>query len=358
MISGTFVRIVQVSPAMTADDAVSNQMAAMDAAFRKLGHDSRMYANRIDPSFTSQVSEFSTLVPGQDSLLIYHFSTGTRLTARILEYPYPVALYYHNITPASYYFGNAWGSFFHCLKGRSQLSDLARKVVFAWAASEYSRRELEANGFKRTAVCPIIVNREKYQIPVVEALYQKYRDGRLNILFVGRVVPHKCQHDLIELVSRYRSHFGDKVRLLLVGACKRGYRAKLEKLIAGCGLRDIVILTGKVSFPELCTYYRVSDVFVSMSEHEGFGVPLIESMVFNKPVFAYSAAAVPETVGNAGLLFASKDFEAIATMIHERPADDRLERERSERLSALHNDTVSRKLAEDLSIIATYMDNK
>jgi len=166
------VRIVQVNRAVTVDDAVSNQMVAMDAAFKKLGYDSQMYARSIASSFTSQVREFSTLLPQQDTLLIYHFSTGSGLTARILEYPYPVALYYHNITPARYYFGNAWGAFFHSLKGRRQLSDLARKVVFAWAASEYSRKELEGNGFKRTAVCPIIVDREKYQIPVVESLYQ------------------------------------------------------------------------------------------------------------------------------------------------------------------------------------------
>ncbi|HZP32971.1 MAG TPA: glycosyltransferase [Candidatus Acidoferrales bacterium] len=355
---GKLVRIIQVSRAMTVGDAVSNQMASMHAIFQRLGYDSQMYADRIDPCVSSQVRELSSLNPYEDSLLIYHFSTGTKVTARILEHPYPVALYYHNITPAKFHFGNAWGSFFHSLQGRKQLANLARKVVFAWAASEYSRQELEISGFRCTAVCPIIVDREKYQIPMVEALYRKYNDGRLNILFVGRMAPHKCQHDLIEVVYRYQKKFGKGIRLLLVGASKRRYRAKLEKLIAGYDLRDVAILTGKVSLPELCTYYRVCDLFLSMSEHEGFGVPLIESMIFNKPVFAYSAAAVPEVVGKAGVLFASKDFDAIVTMIHERAGDDSLERERCQRLNAFCSDTVSRKLAADLHTIAACIGKK
>jgi glycosyltransferase involved in cell wall biosynthesis len=81
------------------------------------------------------------------------------------------------------------------------------------------------------------------------------------------------------------------------------------------GVGDGLTLTGKVSQADMVAHLRAADFFVSMSEHEGFGVPLIESMVLGLPVLAYGAAAVPETMGSAGLLFFDKDYEALAELI-------------------------------------------
>ena len=69
-------------------------------------------------------------------------------------------------------------------------------------------------------------------------------------------------------------------------------------------LEDRFIFTGPVPDAELAAYYRASSVYISLSEHEGFCVPLVEAMAMDVPVLAYSAAAVPDTLGGAGVQFA------------------------------------------------------
>jgi glycosyltransferase involved in cell wall biosynthesis len=65
----------------------------------------------------------------------------------------------------------------------------------------------------------------------------------------------------------------------------------------------------------LVTYYRLADLYVSMSEHEGFGQPFIESMYLGLPILAYAAAAVPDTLGRSGVLFRRKTYEPLAELV-------------------------------------------
>jgi glycosyltransferase involved in cell wall biosynthesis len=73
-----------------------------------------------------------------------------------------------------------------------------------------------------------------------------------------------------------------------------------------------VRFTGAVSLSQLVAYYRAASAFVSLSEHEGFGVPLLEAMHLGTPVVALDAAAVGETVGHAGVLLPTKDLAEAA----------------------------------------------
>jgi glycosyltransferase involved in cell wall biosynthesis len=345
------LKLIQVSHAITANDAASNQIIAMDDAFKQLGYDSEIYSNKIDKTLLGIVKPFSELKPDKDNIIIYHFSTGTSFTKKILNYPYPVAIYYHNITPAKYYFGNAWGSWWNCLKGRRQLSSLKNKTFFSWCASGYSQQELKENGFSDSYVLPIILDYDKYKLPVNQSIYDKYKDGHVNLLFVGRVVPHKCQHDLIMILDHYKKNINDKVRLFLVGGQKKSYVKKLQKIINEKGLQDDVILTDKVSYTDLCTYYQASDLFLSMSEHEGFGVPLIESMIYDKPVLAYDCTAVAETVGDAGVLFKDKDYVVIANTVFKTITSDSMGEQRHIRLEQLSKDNIFETLKKDIEIM-------
>jgi glycosyltransferase involved in cell wall biosynthesis len=144
------------------------------------------------------------------------------------------------------------------------------------------------------------------------------------ILFVGRVVPNKCQEDLVKLLYHLRLHQSN-AHLVLVGDLReQGYVRWLEHFIHRYGMAGAVTLAGHVSQQEMVTYYKSADLFVSMSEHEGFGKPLIESMYFGLPVMAYSAAAVPSTMGGAGILFSRKEFEPLAEMVHILHNDQQL----------------------------------
>jgi glycosyltransferase involved in cell wall biosynthesis len=144
------------------------------------------------------------------------------------------------------------------------------------------------------------------------------QDGRTNILFVGRVIDNKCQHDLIRAFAHLR-RFDSSARLLLVGGYdeREPYYQTLVRLIEERDLRGDVFFAGKVDDSYLHAYYRTADLYFSMSEHEGFGVPFIEAMWFDVPVLAYRSSAVPETLGQGGVLFTEKDdLEQVAALAH------------------------------------------
>lgn len=354
------MKLVQVAHAITKGDAASNQILAMDAAFRELGYETEIYSGKIDKEFIGRVNKFSKFVPDKKAILIYHMTTGTSFTNAILSYPYPIVLYYHNITPARYFVGNAWGSCIKSIKGRYQLRQLKAKTFFAWTASEYSREELIALGFKDTAVLPILVNFEEYRnIPIEQSLYSSYQDGKLNILVVGRVTPHKKQDEAIRLVSYYKKNISSQVRLIIVGNPKDSYGKKMNKLIRELDLEKDVILTGKVSFADLCTYYHLSDILLSLSEHEGFCVPIVEGMIFDKTIVAYAATAVPETVGAAGILLENKENENMATIIQRTMSSSEIQshlaEERKKRLISLSHQNLLNKISEDVQRMTRMM---
>jgi glycosyltransferase involved in cell wall biosynthesis len=142
------------------------------------------------------------------------------------------------------------------------------------------------------------------------------QDGRTNLLFVGRISPNKKQDDLVRAFQQYLN-FDPNARLILVGTLEQEdpYAEEVRALIASGGLEPSVIITGNISDSQLAAYYRTAHLFWSMSEHEGFCVPLIESMWFDVPVFAFRSSAVPETLGNAALMFADKaDLRAVAAL--------------------------------------------
>jgi len=143
---------------------------------------------------------------------------------------------------------------------------------------------------------------------------------------VGRFAPNKKQDDLIAAFSHYlRQDPG--ARLILVGKPEQAdpYVAYLNDLIAQLNLDQSVLLTGSVDDAQLAAYYRTAHLFWSMSEHEGFCVPLIESMWFDIPIFAFKASAVPETLGEAGLMFSDKgDLPALAALAHLLVTDSAL----------------------------------
>src|SRR5207248_9656296 len=141
----------------------------------------------------------------------------------------------------------------------------------------------------------------------------------------GRLAPNKAQHDLIKALAAYRRLYDPRARLHLVGtSSSESYRTALVAYADALDLVDAVEFTGSVSDGELAAHYRAADVFVCVSEHEGFCVPLLEAMHHRVPIVAYSAAAVPETVGDAGVLLDAKDAYTVATAVHRVVTDNEL----------------------------------
>jgi len=239
----------------------------------------------------------------------------------------PKALVYHNITPAHFF--ESWEPSFARLleEGRRDLHNLAAAFPASAGDSAYNAEELREVGFREPQVLPIFVDPMRWAHPPDPEWMRVLQDGRTNLLFVGRVAPNKCQHHLVQAFHEYLRHDPD-ARLVLAGVWPDGHpyvrfvRAEVDRL----GVGAQVWLTSRITEAQLHACYRTAHLFWSMSEHEGFCVPIVEAMWFDVPVLAYRSSAVPETLGPAGILFTEKRFPELAALAHMMVEDHSLRR--------------------------------
>lgn len=351
------MRLIQIAHALTLHDGASKFVQKLDGMFQKLGYETAVFAHKLDVRIKNDHIRTMEQFDGTaDDIVIYHMTTGTSFNKWVAKYPQRIVLYYHNITPAKFFFGNAWGSWLKCIQGRHQLKAVVENTFYAWGASEYSCAEIREMGLVETKPLAAIVEPEKFlERPIVPSIQEKYKDGKLNLLIVGRGVPHKKQDEAIEIVRYYKEHINIDVRLIIVGNIKPSFEKKLRHMVERYHMQDDVVFAGNVSNDELCTWYQVSDALLCLSEHEGFCVPLVEAMVFDKPVFAYAAAAVPETVGKAGILLQDKSPKYVAETIRDILASqeklEQLRLERKNRLQALSYENIFQQVKQDVAHI-------
>jgi glycosyltransferase involved in cell wall biosynthesis len=300
-------------------DAVGDSALVARDLLRALGHQSDIYSLTIDPGLEQEILPWRDAGARQGDVTILHFTLPSPMTEAFGRLPGARVLQYHNVTPAAFFAPFDEASCRLTVLARRDLASLSGSVDLAVGVSEYNRRELEALGFQATGVLPIVVDTGRLtgadRVPAVERLLQ---DGLVNILFVGRIAPNKKIEDHIRLAEQYKRYVDIYYRFIFVGrndALPR-YEATLRALIEEYRmLPDRFWFTGHVPVPELAAYYRNAHAYVSLSEHEGFCVPLVEAMAMDVPVLAYAGAAVPETLGGAGVSFAPKDLEQAAELL-------------------------------------------
>ena len=268
--------------------------------------------------------DYGRSVPARPGdVLLYHVAIGSPVADFVANRPERLVVDHHNITPASYFadwepdvvHGIAWG--------RNQLAALAGRTTLGLADSGFNRGELDDLGYGRTGVAPILLDTSQFERVVDDAALERLDGTGTAWLFVGRVAPHKCQHDLIKAFSAYRRVYDPSAVLRIVGASSSDrYVEALRRLVSALQLDDAVDLVGGVSDGELAAHYRAADVFVCLSEHEGFCVPLLEAMHHRLPIVAYASTAVPETLGAGGLCLPGKSPATVAAAVH-RVASDR-----------------------------------
>jgi len=311
--------INQWVPAAHRGDAIGDSARRFRSMLRSLGHASEIFALTIDDDLRDDVRSFADAEARRGDVTIFHFALPSPMTDAFASLPGGRVLQYHNITPASFFAPYAPGLFRLAALGRRELQSLVGKVDLALGDSEFNRQELEDLGFTRTGVLPIAVDTERITgAPPRPALEKILSDGLINILFVGRIVPNKRIEDHIRLAEVYKRYVDSYYRFIFVGRYDGvpSYYAQVRALIAEFRmLPDRFWFTGPVPDEDLGAFYRWADAYVSLSEHEGFCVPLVEAMAADVPILAYAAGAVPETLGGAGLLFAPKDLEMAAELL-------------------------------------------
>ena len=317
-------------PAAHKGDAIGDSARRMRDMLRQAGHQSDIFALTIDEDLRGDVREFPDPAARQGQVTLFHFALPSPMTEAFASLPGGRVLQYHNITPAEYFAPYDPGLFRLAALGRRELQTLVGRVELALGDSDFNRQELAALGFTSTGVLPIAVNTDRITAaPARPALEKILSDGLINILFVGRIVPNKRIEDHIRLAELYKRYVDSYYRFIFVGRYDGipRYYAQIRALIAQYQmLPDRFWFTGPVPDEDLAAFYRWADVYVSLSEHEGFCVPLIEAMSVDVPVLAYAAGAVPETLGGAGVLFTPKDLELAAEtmgmLVYDRPFRD------------------------------------
>lgn len=315
-------------PAAHQGDAIGDSSRRMRDLLRAMGHTSDIFALTIDDALRGDVQPFSDPASRQGDLTIFHFALPSPMTQAFRELPTGRILQYHNVTPAAYFAPYDPTLFRLASIARRELATLVGEVDLALGVSEYNRLELERLGFSPTGVLPLAVDLARLaNAPARPALEKTLDDDFVNFLFVGRIAPNKKIEDHIRLAEHYKRYVDAYYRFIFVGrfdAVPR-YYATIRALISEYRmLNERFIFTGPVPDADLAVYYRKSAVYISLSEHEGFCAPLVEAMANDLPVLAYSAAAVPETLGGAGVQFAPKDLEYAAELLGALAFDDDL----------------------------------
>jgi len=308
----------QVLATLGYGDAIGHEVLGIQRVLRSAGYDSDIFVETADHRLEALTRDYRELVDCSDpeNLLLHHFSIGSRASRIAYALPERMALIYHNITPPEYFVGVHRRLAKLCFSGRRELRAYANRCDLALGDSEFNRADLEALGFPRTGVLPVIPDFSHLDVTPNRLLAQEFDDEWTNVMFVGRVIANKKIEDLIRFFHAYHTGFNPRSRLLLVGGYTgyERYHAALMDVADQLGASNIHFV-GHVSDEELTALYDVADLFLVASEHEGFCVPIIEAFYKEVPVVAYAATAVPATMDGAGVLYDVKDPEHVAALM-------------------------------------------
>jgi len=350
---------VQLLPTISYGDAVGNNAIAIKELFSSLSYETDIYAEIIDQRLpASHNIKNAYLLPDLNSedVLIYHLSVGSILAKKLQRFKCRKIAIYHNVTPKEYFINYNRILMYNCKRGLEDVKTLRGTFDYCIADSSFNRSDLVSYGYKCPIdVCPILLPFNDYANTPNEDVIKGCKDGKVNILFVGRMVPNKKFEDIIAAFSSYIKQYNSNAKLILVGDYEgtESYQKRIQDYSWLLGISENIIFTGKVSFDEILAYYRVADIFICMSEHEGFCVPLVEAMYFDVPIIAYAAAAVPETLAESGILLEEKDPLLTAGLIDRLMTDMQLRKYiiegQRERLKDFAYEKVSDKLMKYLT---------
>jgi len=313
--------IHQFVPTLEPGAVGAHTLAARDV-LRAAGHTSEIFASEIAPSWSDQGARLVREARAHADVIVYQMAIGSVVADAVLARAEPIVVNHHNLTPMRFIAGWQPVAAHGVTWGRGQLRELGARAVLGIADSSYNEHDLVEAGFTRTTVVPILLDLATLDIEPAPA---PARTDAVTWLFVGRLAPNKAQHDIVKAFAAYRRFHNADAHLHLVGGGREeAYGRTLQRFIHALGLDEHVTITGGVSPAELVAYYRAADVFVVCSEHEGFCVPLLEAMHYRVPIVAFASTAIPETLGDAGLLLDVKDPCTIAAAVDHVVGDQRL----------------------------------
>jgi len=320
----------QFVPMLHRDDAVGRHTLRLRDLLVARGITSRIYVETADPDTAHETRPFPEYAEAAAAgdVLVYQFATASAMAPWLDARRERLAVNYHNVTPPEFY--AAWNNPMarHQLRATQELALLAPRTTLAIAVSAFNEGELQRAGYARTAVVPPAA------IAPTEGAAMKGQGGAAGRgqgtrwLCVGRVAPNKGIELALMALLVARAHHDPAATLRVVGRpVVPAYTRALLRFARELGVRDAVTFTGQLSDADLVTAMAGSDALVMASGHEGFGVPVLEAMAIGLPVVANRAGALPEIVGDGGLLVDATDPYALAGTVARVATDPDLRAE-------------------------------
>lgn len=350
--------IHQLVAGFSGGDAISNEAVVMRDCFRRWGYEAGIFCEhkRVLPELRGTARDLGELAPilGDDDVVLLHLSIGSPANELFPSLKGRKAILYHNITPPEYFRLIQPATAVALARGRDQARALSGAAIVNLADSRFNAEELTAWGYVSPQVLPLMLDFGKLSGAADRATLRRFRDGRVNVLFVGRCAPNKKIEDVVTLFAHFQKAVEPASRLILAGsyAGTERYQRLVVTMVRDLKLESVVF-TGSIPQAELNACYRAADVFTCMSEHEGFCIPLVEALVYGVPVLAHAAAAVPETLGGAGVLFAGKPYGEMAEMMGRLARDKTLRRAvlagQAERLREFRSQNLEAELRRHLA---------
>ena len=346
------MRVIQIVSALLPGDAVGNDALAIQRMLQEQGYETGIYYHNAHEKTAALGKNREHLRLTEQDVLLYHHATGDDICYQMEKFPCRKVMVYHNITPPEFFEGFSKEVQRGTRAGIRCTQYLADKMDYCLADSEYNKQDLLRMGYTCPIdVRPILIPFSDYEQEPDAATLKKYRDGVTNILFVGRIAPNKKFEDIIRVFYYYKTQKNPNSRLILVGSCggMENYQQALEEYAKELGIRESVVFSGHVSFPQILAFYHAADLFLCMSEHEGFCVPLVEAMFFGVPIVAYASTAIPSTLGGSGALVQEKDPVFVGELMHRILSDEQLKAQliagQKKRLEDFSYEKISAQLA-------------
>jgi glycosyltransferase involved in cell wall biosynthesis len=322
------MKIVILTIALVQGDAIGNDIFYEYQSLKDNGFDVYLYAEQYDSFYVSLIinnKKLNQLITSKENIVIYHHGIFWEHGGRIIDRAEcKFILKYHNITPCEFFTDYNTIYYNDSYKGRKQTEQFinSNKILFYLADSKFNAQEIETYGVSKEKIFIMPPFTKIHSFDSTESnlkLYQSLQDGKVNLLSVGRTLPHKGFHHMINILKQYISYYGDNIRLNIIGSIEltlEKYLNEIQDLIWKNHLESYVCFKGKVSFADLKTYYKASHLLLIMSEHEGFCLPIIEAQYNNLPVIALDRCAVKDTIGMEQLLFRDIDYQLFAAAIY------------------------------------------
>ncbi|MDD2943755.1 MAG: glycosyltransferase [bacterium] len=329
------MRIAQLVHTLNYGDAISGEALAIRRILSEQGIDNRIFSLHAHEKVTSdrfplaELADYvhsareigSETTRAEKVVVILHYSLASPLNEAYLalENAHRVIIY-HNLTPPRWFAGYNARVHADLVAGEQELPQLLSASDEVIADSHFNARELEHYGCDSAQVLGLLIDLRKWSVEANPGIRDALLGhGGRNFLHVGRTAPNKCLEDIIKAFYFYYHKIDRQSRLWLIGSDidTEIYSFELSRLVTELRLKEAVNFVGSVSDGELRSFYENSDVYLAMSEHEGFCVPLLEAMHFNLPIIAFDSSAVGETLGDAGYLIGEKDYPRIAELMSQ-----------------------------------------